>query len=571
MQWVAGKKMTQKLSVVFCWHMHQPFYKEADSGQYHLPWVYLHAMKDYTDIATLLSQIPGARSVVNFVPSLMIQIDDYATQLRAWLNGNQDALPDPLLNALVAETFSATDRKFLLESCFRLNHDRNMHRYSAYSRLFSMAEHAKTQEVPQYLGSHFFTDLVTWYHLGWLGETVRNSHFVARRLFEKGQDFSLQDRKDLLALIASLLTDIPKQYRKLQEDGKVELSTTPYAHPIIPLLLDFETARETVEDALLPAEQSYPGGEASSLAHIKKAREVHQQFFGCQPAGCWPAEGALSSDTMTLLDKDGFTWTATGESVLHHSLKKNEIDFDQRSLYQPWKIDDHADSTVCFFRDDRLSDLIGFEYSRWDARDAVANFMHELAGIHHKTQGMKNPCVSIIMDGENAWEHYHENGLLFLTTLFQEIASHSEYELTTFSEYLKTKPEVSHVPNMVSGSWVYGNLSTWIGDVAKTRAWDYLVDVKKAYDENYSKLSPEQQEAAELQLRICEGSDWFWWLGDYNPGDTVRDFDRLFRQHIKKLYQMIDVPWPTTLEHSISQGGGDAEGGGTMRRGAEDH
>lgn len=552
--------------------MHQPFYKEAESGQYHLPWVYLHAMKDYTDIATLLSQIPGARSVVNFVPSLMIQIDDYATQTQRWLSGTQDSLPDPLLTALVSTDshLSEKDRDFLLKTCFRLNHDRNMHRYPEYSRLFAIAKYVKTQDVFEYLGNNFFTDLVTWYHLGWLGETVRDSHFVARRLFEKGHDFSFQDRRDLLTLIASLLADIPKQYRQLQTDGKAELSTTPYAHPIIPLLLDFETARETVTDALLP-EGSYPGGKESSIAHIQKAREVHEQYFGTQPAGCWPAEGALSNDTIALLDQNGFKWTATGESVLHHSLKKNIRDHDQRLLYQPWRVTDHAASIVCFFRDDHLSDLIGFEYSKWDARDAVANFMHELAGIRHKTQGMQNPCVSIIMDGENAWEYYHENGILFLTTLFQAIVNHSDYTLTTFTDYLSEASEPQQLPSIVSGSWVYGNLSTWIGDAEKTRGWQYLVDVKKVYDVKYSQLPDKQKDAVELQLRICEGSDWFWWLGDYNPGDTVRDFDLLFRQHIKKLYQLLNEPCPTQLHEPISQGGGDAEGGGTMQRGTEDH
>ena len=552
--------------------MHQPFYKEADSGQYHLPWVYLHAMKDYTDMATLLSQIPGARSVVNFVPSLMVQIDDYATQAQRWLSGAQNSLPDPLLAALVSTDshLSEKDRDFLLKACFRLNHDRNMHRYPEYSRLFAMAEYAKAQDVFEYLGDNFFTDLVTWYHLAWLGETVRDSHFVARRLFEKGHGFSFQDRRGLLTLIASLLADIPKQYRQLQADGKVELSTTPYAHPIIPLLLDFETARETVKDALLP-DGSYPGGKKSSLAHIQKAREVHEQYFGTQPAGCWPAEGALSNDTIALLDQDGFKWTATGESILHHSLKENIREHDQRLLYQPWLVSDHATSMVCFFRDDHLSDLIGFEYSKWDAHDAVANFMHELAGIRHKTQGMQNPCVSIIMDGENAWEHYHENGILFLATLFQAIANHSDYTLTTFSDYLSKASEPQRLPSIVSGSWVYGNLSTWIGDAAKTRAWQYLVDVKKVYDVKYSQLSDNQRDAAELQLRICEGSDWFWWLGDYNPGDTVRDFDQLFRHHIRKLYQLLNEPCPAQLNEPISQGGGDAEGGGTMQRGSKDH
>jgi alpha-amylase/alpha-mannosidase (GH57 family) len=193
--------------------------------------------------------------------------------------------------------------------------------------------------------------------------------------------------------------------------------------------------------------------------------------------------------------------------------------------------------------------------------------MQELAGIRHRTQGMKNPVVSIIMDGENAWEHYHENGMPFLIDLYQSIAEHEDYELTTFSDYLADAPATEKMKRLVPGSWVYGNLSTWIGDKAKTRGWELLIEAKQAYDKVFPSLTEPQQEAASEQLRICEGSDWCWWFGDYNPGAAVRDFDQLYRQHLKKLYLLIGLPTPTSLDENISKGGGDAEGGGTMRRG----
>lgn len=564
--------MSKPLSVIFYWHMHQPFYCEADTGNYHLPWVYLHAMKDYTDMAEILMQLPRAKAVINYVPSLTAQIEDYAAHLRDYLNGKAENLNDPLLAALAHKTgsFSKKERDYLLEACFRLNHERNMHRYPAYSRLWNLAEHAKTHEGIDYLGDSFFSDLVTWYHLAWLGETVRNRNFVARRLFEKARDFSYQDRRDLLTLIASLLTDIPATHRRLLEAGKIELTTTPYAHPIIPLMLDFNTARETVEDALIP-DQPYPGGRERALDHIKLARESHKDLFGHIPAGCWPAEGAVSEETLKLLGSSGFQWCATGESVLHHSLKYNLREQQgNRDLYHPWLIGDEDEQITCFFRDDRLSDLLGFEYSRWDTQDAINNFMHELAGIRHRTQGMEAPVVSIIMDGENAWEHYHENALPFLTKLYQTIAEHDEYELTTFSDYLEQHQTSEKLDHLVSGSWVYGNLSTWIGDHAKTRGWELLIEAKKAYDLHIDNLSPEQRQAADEQLRICEGSDWCWWFGDYNPGAVVRDFDQLYRRHLKKLHLLLGSSVPSSLEETISIGGGEAEGGGTMRRGGAD-
>ena len=563
--------MTQPLSVIFCWHMHQPFYREADSGQYHLPWVYLHATKDYTDMAAILHQVPKARAVVNFVPSLTAQIEDYAARIRDWLDGTETKLPDPLLTALVADhaAADATKRQWLLDTCFRLNHQRNLYRYPAYSRLWNLAEQTRHQQSIEYLGANYFSDLVTWYHLGWLGETVRHDHFVARRLIEKGSGYSAQDRRDLLTLIAGLLHDVAGSYRTLAEKGQIELSTTPYAHPILPLMIDFETARETIADALIP-DTPYPGGQARAEEHITLAKTSHARVFGQEPAGCWPAEGAVSDAAVSLLGKHGFSWCATGEAVLHHSLGKDIRNDGLEQLYQPWLVDRRTHTIACFFRDDRLSDLIGFEYSRWDTHDAVANFMHELALVREHTRHMKAPVVSIIMDGENAWEHYHENGVPFLKLLYESIAEHPEYELTTFSDYLGRHPAKKRLAHLVPGSWVYGNFATWIGDAAKTRGWELLIEAKQAFDAHYPALPPERREAAAEQLRICEGSDWCWWFGDYTPGPVVRDFDRLYRQQLTTLYHLLGVDPPASLDAPISLGGGEAEGGGTMRRGGAD-
>jgi len=563
------KTEPHKLSVVFCWHMHQPFYCDAESGQYALPWVYLHAMKDYTDMAAILEQVPGSRAVVNFVPSLTAQIQDYAERTRNWLEQGGE-LPDPLLTALAHDSgnYSRKQRDWLLESCFRLNHERNLHRYPAYSRLWHLAEQCRQHDGLDYLGDDYFTDLVTWYHLGWLGETVRNTHFVARRLIEKGKNFTQQDRRDLITLISSLLSEVPVRYRKLAEEGKIEISTTPYAHPIIPLQLDFETAHETVPDALIP-DEPYPGGKERAQNHIDLAKRHHAATFGHPARGCWPAEGAVSQATVEMLGKSGFDWCATGEGVLHHSLGYNVREKEGGcGLYHPWRTG-KSGNINCFFRDDHLSDLLGFEYQSWGTDDAVANFVHELKGIHHRTQGEAAPVASIIMDGENAWEHFHENALPFLTSLYQAISEQDEFELTTFSGYLAAHAKQPVLKRMAAGSWVYGNLSTWIGDAAKTRAWELLIEAKKAFDQASSKgsLSSEQMAAADEQLRICEGSDWCWWFGDYNPGPAVRDFDRLYRNHLRKLYQLIGAPIPASLDSAISDGGGSAEGGGTMRRG----
>lgn len=557
------------LQVVFYWHMHQPFYRDAEQGDYHLPWVYLHAMKEYTDMAVVLERVKGARAVVNYVPSLTAQLGEYSQNIRAYLDGAASTMHDPLLDLLVAEApYSAKQRQSLLKSCFRLEHGRNLHRYPAYGRLWHLAEHCSEHPDESYLADGYFADLVVWYHLGWLAETVRESHYVAQRLFEKERRFSTQDRRDLLSLIASLIAEVPKRYRALHEAGKIELSTTPYAHPIIPLMLDFNTARETIPDALIPNTQ-YPGGEARAVEHIELAKQSHQEYFGHAAQGCWPAEGAVSAGTLALLADAEFQWCATGEGILSHSLGCNVRNDQPESLYQPWLAGEGERRLSCFFRDDHLSDLIGFQYKNWDTNDAVANFMHELSLIRERTHEVKAPIVSIIMDGENAWEHYYNNGIPFLTRLYEEVAKHPDYQMTTFSDYVQENTTQKTLEKMTAGSWVYGNLSTWIGDRAKTQGWELLVEAKQAVDLVIDGLDEQQREAALAQLRICEGSDWFWWFGDYNPSDVVQDFDRLYRQHLCHLYSLIGQNPPKSLSSVISLGGGTAEDGGSMRRGSE--
>ncbi|MDQ6964009.1 MAG: glycoside hydrolase family 57 protein, partial [Mariprofundales bacterium] len=450
--------------------------------------------------------------------------------------------------------------------CFRIQHERNLYRYDEYTKLKKVADFATESGTISYLDNQFFVDLVTWYHLAWLAESLRDSDAVAKALFAKGHGLDWEDRRQLIALIASLLAEVTARYRRLAEQGKIEISTTPYAHPILPLLIDFRAARETVPDAKIPL-TSYPGGRERAQDHIARAQSAHQSCFGQPPVGCWPAEGAVSTASLRLLGQAGLQWCATGEAVLHHSLGYNLRERQPDALYHPWRVGSGDHAISCFFRDDRLSDKIGFEYSKWGTGDAVANLVHELLCVRHRAQGTPHPVVLIAMDGENAWEHYDRNGLPFLTQLYRAVAEHPDLQMTTFADYTATVNDIPQLPHLVSGSWVYGNLSTWIGDDAKTLGWELLIAAKEAVDAAWGTLSSVQREQVSAQLAICEGSDWCWWFGDYNPSDAVRDFDHLYRRHLVKLYDMIGHPAPQLLSRSISTGGGAAEGGGTMRRG----
>jgi alpha-amylase/alpha-mannosidase (GH57 family) len=401
-----------------------------------------------------------------------------------------------------------------------------------------------------------------------LGQSLQELPIV-QRLLQQGSEFSLTDRRDLLSVMRDCLGSLIPRYRKLAESGRVELSMTPYMHPIVPLLNNFQNLRCSLPDAPMPQTTLYPDGEARSRWHLQQGIDVFQHYFGMKPQGVWLSEGGISSDAVQLLDELGIRWTASGEGVWRNSCRLSgydgEDEHSKRSLFMPYQ---QPDSKVrLFFRDDGLSDLIGFKYSDWHARDAVADFVQHLENIAvFLNHNASNQVVSIILDGENAWEYYPKNGAYFLDALYAALSSSDQIKMVTFAQAseLPTRP----LPAICAGSWVYGSFSTWIGSTDKNRGWDYLAAAKGTFDEVMAAgtLDTAQQERLNRQLGICEGSDWFWWFGDYNPADSVRDFERLFRQQLRKLYEMLGVTAPAYLDQPMSQGGASAENAGTMRR-----
>ena len=559
------------LHLILCWHMHQPDYRDSASGEYRLPWTYLHALKDYSDMAAHIEAEPRARAVFNFVPVLLDQIEDYAEQ---FASGNYR---DPLLRLLARESYddlTQAERECIFECGFRLGHEQMVAPYPYYKRLHELYDQVEKfgGRGLDYLSGQYLADLMVWYHLVWIGETICRSDPLPVRLMAKGEGFDLEDRKALLDLMARVVADLIPRYRALAEAGRIELSSTPYTHPIAPLLIDFQSAREAWPEVMLPRAHHYPGGAGRVAVHILSAIESHARRFGSPPAGLWPAEGGLSDAVLRQFDQAGVKWTASGGTVLANSLKKAGIEADagKMHLYQPYRLDGPDTRTACFFRDDKLSDLIGFEYSKWHGADAVVHFIGELERIHQKA-GEREAVVSVILDGENAWEYYPYNGFYFLSGLYAALAVHPFIRMTTFSEYLAgaRDEQMGRLPALTAGSWVYGTFSTWIGDPAKNTAWDLLCDAKRTLDkiDASGALDAEARAAAFRQLAVCESSDWFWWFGDYNPAHAVASFDKLYRENLKRLYTLLGVTPPSQLDQPICRGEGrEAEAGGTMRR-----
>jgi alpha-amylase/alpha-mannosidase (GH57 family) len=565
--------MKKSLDLVFLWHMHQPDYRDYATGDFVLPWVYLHAIKDYTDMAYHLERHPGVRAVLNFVPILLDQLEDYADQ---FATGN---LRDPLLRLLVHENscaLSVDDRRLTLDACFRSSHTKMIAPYPAYKRLWDLFQLLQVdgETALSYLSGQYMADLLVWYHLAWCGESVRRESELVARLMTKSEGFSLEDRRELFNLIGELTSGIIPRYRKLSESGQMEISATPHYHPLAPLLIDFGSAREAMPDAPMPKSPHYPKGKMRVKRHIQLAKQSHKARFGSEPKGMWPAEGSISVETLQVFAEEGCGWAASGEGVLVNSLRRSNREVPERGkyLYRPYTLEKGANGLQCFFRDDHLSDLIGFEYSRWHGKDAALHFIDQLNSIARYVPEGERPVVSVILDGENAWEYYPYNGFYFLDELYAQLEAHAKINTTTYGDYLKSASTPHVLPTISAGSWVYGNFSTWIGCEDKNRAWDLLCAAKLSYDMVLAsgRLSVQEQDAADKQLCSCESSDWFWWFGDYNPSNSVASFDRLFRHNLTELYRLLKLPAPLSLADPVSHGClGETDVDGAMRRATE--
>lgn len=561
------------IDVVLVWHMHQPDYRAGPDRAPRLPWVYLHALKDYADMAAHLEAHPRARAVVNFTPVLLDQLDDYARQF----SGGE--LRDPLLRLLARPDgvpFSDDEREFVLGLCFHANHRHMLEPFAAYRRLRDLARIAEAPgAATAYLSDRYLHDLITWFHLAWTGETVRRTAPLVTELMAQGAAFTFAQRLALLELAGGVVSQVIARYRRLEQAGRIELSTTPYQHPLAPLLVDFTSARQARPGLPLPNAAAYPGGGERLEWHLQAARRDYELRFGHPPEGLWPAEGAISDAVAEAAARAGFRWIASGEQVLMHSLRQAGRAPAERAavLYRPYRLLGARD-LLCFFRDDHLSDLIGFAYHSWDGAHAARHFVDQIiAAVAHAPAAPVPPVVSVILDGENPWESYPYNGYYFLEALYGELTAHPRIRMQTYRDWIAQNGQapIEALAHCVAGSWVFGDLTTWIGSPDKNRAWDLLVEAKRAFDAAIAagRLDQQRLAAAQRQLGVCEASDWFWWFGDYNPAESVERFDRLWREQLRELYRLLDAPAPASLDVPLSRGAAHVQDSGTMRRSTE--
>ena len=540
--------MAYPLYVAFVWHQHQPLYYSA-SGQYHLPWVRLHGTKDYLDLILLLQRYPQLHQTVNLVPTLIRQLEDYS-------KGN--AL-DPYLNLTLTpeNRLDRAKRQYIIDHFFDGNYRTLIDPHPRYRQLYEQRKNHGAVWCLHHWTQQDYSDLLAWHNLAWIDPLFWSDPEIAAWL-EKGKNFTLRDRQKIYAKQLEIIRQIIPQHKRMQENGQLELITSPYTHPILPLLADTNVASIALPEITLPQHRFQ--WEEDIPRHLEKAKTVYQSHFETLPQGIWPSELAISPQILPHLAAAGFKWFCSDEAILGWTLKhffhRNEQGtlYAPELLYRPYRLPtEHGDLAVVF-RDHRLSDLIGFTYSKLSPKAAANDFIQHLDAIGASLgEPIEHPwLVTIALDGENCWEQYQQDGKPFLEALYQRLSDHPGLELVTVSEFIEQYPPTATLPSeqLHSGSWVDGNLNTWLGDPIKNRAWDLLTAARETLAQ-HPEATPENNPDAYEALYAAEGSDWFWWFGEGHSSNQDAIFDQLFRDHLAKIYQSLSLPIPHELKQPL--------------------
>jgi alpha-amylase/alpha-mannosidase (GH57 family) len=587
------------IRLVFLWHMHQPFYKDLVTGQYRLPWVRLHALKDYYGMVKLLDEFPDVHQTFNLVPSLIAQIEDYVS----------GKARDPFLEvaAMPARDLSQEERRFALAYLFQANPVHLIARYPRYEELylrFRGAGESPERALPRF-EIQDFADLQVLAQIAWFDEFFLDEPEVAA-LVRKGKGFSTEDQRAVIRLQQELMSRVLPAYADAAKKGSIEISTSPYYHPILPLLCDSEAGAVSSPGLRLPQRRFQHPEDART--QLERGLELHERVFGVRPCGAWPSEGSVSEQALHIASELGLEWMATDEGVLARSTSQpfgrnsNGIP-DHRSaerLYRIYRYEASDCQIHLLFRDHVLSDLIGFVYSGMSPKEAAENFIHR---IRESTEPLisqgRDAVVPVILDGENAWEYYPQSGREFLRRLYDGFQRDERIQAMSVAEAIRAEggtattetrrtvavareaqdismaalpmqcsPVVSsrasveiaipdrrrfvRLANLIPGSWINANFNIWIGAPEDNRSWDYLMAARDYYANYGMTATAEQRALAFEEILIAEGSDWNWWYGPEHHSANDRDFDELYRKHLSNIYLALGARPPDYLAQPIA-------------------
>ena len=509
------------MKFILLWHMHQPVYKNGLTGEYELPWVFLHSIKDYYEMAYYAKRFPKLKLTFNLTPSLLTQIEEYAS-------GKANCRFLKLIRKPVKE-LSLIEKSYLLR-IFLSSSPKLLKNFDILKNLSLHSQNNNAKEICKNLSNQDFLNAEVAFLLSWCSSYLRRENKTVKKLFEEKSAYSEEDKNQLILELLNHIREIIPLYKELLSSGQIEITTTPFYHPILPLLLDMNVAKESSPDVKLPA--LHVSLKEDALTQLTSALSYHEKTFG-KPKGVWLAEGGISEDAVKLLSQQGVEWTATDEEILFKSIQ--EKSGTREPLYRVYSYK----GVKIFFRDRELSDLIGFTYQNWNPEEAVKDFISRLKRI---SDSYPDPVVSVTLDGENCWEFYEDNGTEFRENLYRAILDSPFIETVKPSEVDSS----TELPRLFPGSWIGGNFLTWVGDEEKNRAWELL---------GTTKLQVERKGQANQRILnhilISEGSDWFWWFGKVHHSHFFAEFDRLFRSNLIKVYRELGIDIPSELLHPI--------------------
>ena len=546
-----------RVHIVLLWHMHQPQYREPETGCYLLPWTRLHALKDYWGMVAMMSEFPEFHATFNVVPSLGMQLEEYSSGKfnEPWFE----------LAFRPAEALRREDKAEVLARAFQVNHERLMSRWPRFVELYDWSRPAGGAQALVSFTPRDWRDLKVLSQLAWMEETWLQMDPVISELANRGKDFSETDKAALKAKQLELLRMVLPAYRQAAESGQIELSTTPFYHPILPLLCDSDIARVSNPGTPLPR-RAYRRPE-DAREQLRRARAYHERVFGTKPAGLWPSEGSVSDQALTIAAEEGFQWFGTDEGVLGRTLSAGffrdgkGVPANADRLYRPLRVQLGGKPITGLFRDHHLSDLIGFVYSRMGGKDAAADLHSRLRDLGQRVQSTHPLTICLFLDGENAWEYYPGNGREFLREFYRRISSDSDFRALTASEAIAAAGEIPSNPGIFPASWINANFDVWIGDAEDVAAWELLWDARQAFaraQDASQKGRPggpgtESLRAAEESLLAAEGSDWCWWFGPEHSTANDAEFDALYRKHLTAIYLALGQVAPDELAKPIKR------------------
>jgi ADP-glucose type glycogen/starch synthase len=547
--------MAKALNIAFVWHMHQPFYKDQLNDTYELPWVRLHGIKDYYDMAAILDQYPKIHQTFNLVPCLLKQLEEYA----------EGAVKDKYLHFSMkpAERLNSKEKIFILKRFCDPAWQKRLNKYPRYWELTLKREELFCTMGPPQAANHFdqqeYCDLQVWFNLSWFDPIWFERYPELKSLVEKGRDFTEEDKRTVIEKQFEAIRQIIPKYREMQEKGQIEITTSPYYHPILPLLLDSDSARIAVPDIRLPQNRFSYAEDAK--AQIDLGLASYRDYFKSSPRGMWPPEQGVGENILSLLAQAGLNWIISDEEVLAKSLSQ-EIPRDSQRLvqkpdllYQPYLIQRDGFKINAVFRDQVLSNLIAFVYGSRSADEAVRDFIQRLEAIWDQVKDEeKEFLVTVALDGENCWEHYENDGRDFLHLLYRQLSESEKFNCVTVSEFLAKGQEAPALPSLHTGSWINGNFRIWIGTATHSLAWDYLYETRRKLSEHQAadpRASKEMLEKAWQEIYIAEGSDWLWWFSNLQNSGMDDIWDGLFRMHLRAVYELLGEPAPLYLYYPL--------------------